>query len=204
MANLRLTSRDMAVAGIAMIAIALVIGIASLLTPRPTIVIPAISGAQIIGVKVSHDETRLHEDQSDPLTFNVVEFESGGDFFDESQPDRLIVPITGCYLVQAQITVLGSDYNLEGVPGGGNPESPDFIIEIKKNGDPDEFVASDFLSDENPRLALLNHTGSLECFTEGEFIQVFVTGNRVIESNWPDSNGSLSPVLYMVYVGALP
>jgi hypothetical protein len=204
MAHLRLTPRDLAVAGVAMIGLAIAISAATLLSPKPTIIVPAIGGAQIIGVKVSHDETRLHTDQSDPLTFNVVEFESGGDFFDESRPDRLTVPVTGCYLVQAQITVLGSDYNLEGVPGGGNPESPDFIIEIKKNGDPDEFVASDFLSDENPRLALLNHTGSLECFVRGEYIQVFVTGDRVIESNWPDSDGSVSPVLYMVYVGALP
>jgi hypothetical protein len=193
----------MVVAGAAMIGLAIAISAATLLTAKPTIV-PTIGGGPIIGVKVSHDETRLHTDQADPLTFNVVEFESGGDFFDESRPDRLTVPVTGCYLVQAQITVLGSDYNLEGVPGGGNPESPDFIIEIKKNGNPDEFVAADFLSDENPRLALLNHTGSVECFVQGEFIQLFVTGDRVIESNWPDSNGSVSPVLYMVYVGALP
>lgn len=203
MADLRPTPRDMVVAGVAMIGLAIAISAATLLTAKPTIV-PTIGGGPIIGVKVSHDETRLHTDQADPLTFNVVEFESGGDFFDESRPDRLTVPVTGCYLVQAQITVLGSDYNLEGVPGGGNPESPDFIIEIKKNGNPDEFVAADFLSDENPRLALLNHTGSVECFVQGEFIQLFVTGDRVIESNWPDSNGSVSPVLYMVYVGALP
>lgn len=157
----------------------------------------------IIGVKVSYDASRLHSDHADALTFNVVEFESGGNFFDEAHPDRLTVPVTGCYLVQAQITVLGSDYNLEGRPGGGNPESRDFIIEIKKNGDPTDFVAADYLSDENPRLALLNHTGSVECFTRGDYIQVFVTGDRVIESNWPDTNGSVSPVLYMIYVGSL-
>jgi hypothetical protein len=104
--------------------------------------------------------------------------------------------------VQAQITVLGSDYNLEGVPGGGNPASPDFIIEIKKNGDPDDFVAADYLSDESPGLALLNHTASVECFERGDYVQVFVTGNRVIESNWPDSDGSVSPVLLMIYLGS--
>ncbi|CAN5847634.1 hypothetical protein BH20CHL8_BH20CHL8_09150 [soil metagenome] len=30
-----------------------------------------------------------------------------------------------------------------------------------------------------------------------------MTGNRVIESNWPDTDGSVSPVLYMIYVGSL-
>lgn len=158
----------------------------------------------LIGVKVSYDTTFLHTDASEPLTFNVVEFESGGEFFDADRPDRLTVPVDGCYLVQAQITVLGSDYNLEGVPGGGNPASPDFIIEIKKNGDPTDFVASDYLSNESHGLALLNHTGSVECFEQGEYIQLFVTGNRVIESNWPDTDGSVSPVLYMIYVGSLP
>ena len=185
--------RETVAIGIALVGLSLAIAAAAM--PPPD---------RIIGAKVSNDETRLHRDQSDPLTFNVVDFESGGKFFDDAHPDRLTVAISGCYMVQAQITVLGSDYNLEGVPGGVNPESPDFIIEIKKNGDPDEFVASDFLSDENPRLALLNHTGTLECFQRGEYIQVFVTGDRVIESNWPDSGGSVSPVLYMVYVGSLP
>ena len=158
--------------------------------------------AGVVGAKVSYDETRLHTDRSEPLTFNVVDFEAGGDFFDESRPDRLTAPVAGCYLIQAQVTVLGSDYNLAGTPEGGNPESPDFIIEIKKNGDPEDFVAADFLSSENPRLALLNHTGSVECLDAGDYVQVFVTENRVIESNWPDTGGSVSPVLYMVYVGA--
>jgi len=157
----------------------------------------------LIGVKVSYTTTFLHTDASEPLTFNVVEFESGGEFFDEDRPDRLTVPVDGCYLVQAQITVLGSDYNLEGVPGGGNPASAEFIIEIKKNGDPSDFVAADSLSNESPGLALLNHTGSVECFERGEYVQLFVTGNRVIESNWPDMDGSVSPVLYMIYVGSL-
>ena len=204
MADLRPTPRDMVVAGFAMLALGLAIGVATVLTSEPASVVPSMGNGHITGVKVSHDETLLHTDHSDPLTFNVVEFESGGDFFDMGEPDRLTVAVAGCYLVQAQITVLGSDYNLEGVPGGGNPESPDFIIEIKRNGDPEDFVAADFLSDENPRLALLNPTGTLECFQRGDYIQVFVTGDRVIESNWPDSEGSVSPVLWMVYVGSLP
>lgn len=204
MAALRPTPRDMVVAGFAMLGLAIAISVATVLTPKPTVVVPSSANGPIIGAKVSYDESRLHTDQSEPVTFNVVEFESGGNFFDEAHPDRLTVAVSGCYLVQAQITVLGSDYNLEGTPEGGNPESPDFIIEIKKNGDPDEFVAVDFLSDENPRLALLNHTGSVECFVQGEYIQLFVTADRVIESNWPDSDGSVSPVLYMVYVGSLP
>jgi len=156
-----------------------------------------------IGVKISHDANRLHTEYSEPVTFNVVEFESGADFFDENQPDRLTVPMTGCYHVQAQITVLGSGYNLSGLEFTGNPPSRDYIIEIKKNGDPTDWVAADYLSDENPRSALLNHTGSVECFEEGDYIQLFVTGNRVIESNWPGTRGSVSPVLYMVYIGSL-
>ena len=156
-----------------------------------------------IGVKVSHDTNRLHTEYSEAVTFNVVEFESGANFFDENQPDRLTVPMTGCYHVQAQVTVLGSGYDLRGFEFMGNPPSPDYSIEIKKNGDPTDFVAADYLTDENPESALLNHTGSVECFQQGDYIQLFVTGNRVIESNWPGTRGSVSPVLYMVYIGSL-
>ncbi|MEP7082930.1 MAG: hypothetical protein ABI841_08170 [Chloroflexota bacterium] len=196
MADLKPTPRETMVAGVVLVGLAVAIAaVAAVALLRPN---------GIIGAKVSYDESRLHTDRSEPLTFNVVEFESGGDFFNEDRPDRLTVAVTGCYFVQAQITVLGSDYNLAGTPEGGNPESPDFIIEIRKNGDPDEFVAADYLSDEDGHQALLNHTGSVECFQRGEYIQLFVTGNRVIESNWPDSDGSVSPVLYMVYVGSLP
>ena len=159
---------------------------------------------KIIGVKVSYDENRYHPDGSAPVTFNVVEFESGGNFYDENQPDRLTVAVPGCYQVQAQITVLGNGYDIFGELGPrGNPPSPEFIIEIKKNGNPQDYVAADYLSNENPEQALLNHTGSVECFVAGEYIQLFVTGNRVIESNWPGSRGSISPVLYMVWVGSL-
>jgi hypothetical protein len=159
---------------------------------------------KVIGVKVSYDENRYHADQSDPVEFNVVEFESGGNFFDENQPDRLTVAVPGCYQVQAQVTVLGNGYDIFGEFGaGGNPPSPEFIIAVTKNGEPHDYVAADYLSNENPTQALLNHTGSIECFEAGEYIQLFVTGNRVIESNWPGTRGSLSPVLYMVFVGSL-
>lgn len=158
----------------------------------------------IVGAKVSYDTNRLHTDESEPLTFNVVHFESGGDFFDENQPDRLTVPRTGCYHVQAQVTVLGSGYDESGRQGIGNPPSRDFVIAIKRNGNPTDFVAADYLSNELRISAQLNHTGTVQCFEEGDYVQLFVTGNRFIESNWPATGGSVSPVLYMVYVGSLP
>jgi hypothetical protein len=193
---MRITPVQALAAGVAVVAVSVAVTASALTAAGIQRVEP------MIGVKVSHDTTRLHTDRDDPITFNTVEFESGGEFFDRDRPDRLTVAVAGCYFVQAQITVLGSDYNLEGVPGGGNPASPDFIIEIKKNGDPDDFVAADYLSDESPGLALLNHTGSVECFDRGDYVQVFVTGDRVIESNWPDSDGSVSPVLLMIYLGS--
>lgn len=159
---------------------------------------------EIVGAKVSYDSNRLHTDESEPLTFNVVHFESGGDFFDPDQPDRLTVPRTGCYHVQAQVTVLGSGYDENGRQGRGNPPSRDFVIAIKRNGNPTDYVAADYLSNELRISAQLNHTGTVQCFAEGDFVQLFVTGNRFVESNWPATGGSVSPVLYMVYVGSAP
>ncbi len=183
-----------------MLSVALVLFALSLAFTTATLLVED----NIIGAKVSYDANRLHTDESEPLTFNVVHFESGGDFFDPDHPDRLTVPLAGCYHVQAQVTVLGSAYDENGLPGRGNPPSRDFIIAIKRNGNPFDFVAADYLSNELRISAQLNHTGTVQCFEAGDYVQLFVTGNRLIESNWPATGGSVSPVLYMVYVGSLP
>lgn len=160
----------------------------------------------VIGAKVSHSASRLST--SAPITFDTVDFD-GGAFFNKAKPDRLTVSVAGCYYVEAQITILGWGYGrngrmIRGDPGSGNPESPNFIMEIKRNGDPTDYVAADNRTDENPGEAQLGHTSTVECFEVGDYIQLFVTPNRMVESNWPKAGGSLSPVMLMVLLGTEP
>jgi hypothetical protein len=160
----------------------------------------------VIGAKVSQSSSRVSGDR--PIRFDTVDFDGGG-FFDQSKPDRLTVSVAGCYFVEAQITILGWGYDrngrmIKGDPGTGNPESPNFIMEIKRNGNASDYVAADNRTDENAGEAQLGHTATVECFEVGEYIQLFVTPNRLVESNWPRTGGSLSPVLLMVMLGTKP
>lgn len=163
----------------------------------------AAPGDPIIGAKISRSYTARNHHLHVPLSFDVQRWEQGGDFYNPAQPDRLTIPLAGCYFVEAQITVLGSNYNASGQWGSGNPPSPDWIIEIKRNGNPQAYVAASRLTNENPGVAQLNSAQTVECFAAGDYIQVFVTGNREIESNWPGTGGSISPVLLVTYLGSL-
>lgn len=155
-----------------------------------------------VGAKVSYSLNVLHEDAEEPLIFDTIDFETGGDFFQEGTPDRLVVAQTGCYLVEAQITILGSMYGPDSLPtvgGNRNPSATNFLISITRNGDPHDLVAATRLTNQNPQVAHLNDATSVECFEQGDYIQLFVApDNRLIESNWPDSGGNLSPVLFLV------
>jgi hypothetical protein len=162
--------------------------------------------APLTGAKVAYSKNRISSDQ--PIVFDTVEFDTSG-FFDASQPDRLTVPVAGCYFVEAQVTILGWGYARSGLPTDsdpsyGNPPSPNFAIEIKRNGDPHDYVAAENRTNEDTGTAQIGHAMSVECFEAGDYIQLFVTGNRLVESNWPGTDGSLSPVLLMVLVGAAP
>ena len=160
----------------------------------------------LIGAKVSHSASRISTNAA--VTFDTVDFDGGG-FFSPSKPDRLTVSVAGCYYVEAQVTILGWGYGrtgrmIRGDPGSGNPESPNFIMEIKRNGSATDYVAADNRTDENAGEAQLGHTATVECFEVGDYIQLFVTPNRMVESNWPKTGGSLSPVLLMVLLGTKP
>lgn len=162
-------------------------------------------GQPFIGAKISRSTSFLNHSLAVPLSFDVQRFDQGGNFYNPTQPDRVTIAVAGCYFVEAQITVLGSAYNLSGQWAGtpSNPASPDWLIEIRRNGLSTGYVAASRLTDENPGVAQLNSASTVECFAVGEFVQVFVTGNRVVESNWPNSGGSISPVLLVVYLGSL-
>jgi hypothetical protein len=157
--------------------------------------------APIIGAKVSYTTNRLSTNE--PITFDTVDFDGGG-FFNPAQPDRLTVAVAGCYFVEAQVTILGWGYGSGGRMTRGNPASPAFSIEIKRNGDASDYVAADNRTNEDPGVAQLGHTATVECFAVGDYIQLFVTANRLVESNWPQTGGSLSPVLLMVLLGTEP
>jgi hypothetical protein len=157
--------------------------------------------APVIGAKVSYTTNRLSTNE--PITFDTVDFDGGG-FFNPAQPDRLTVAVAGCYFVEAQVTILGWGYGDDGRMTRGNPASPEFSIEIKRNGNAGDYVAADNRTDENAGVAQLGHTATVECFDAGDYVQLFVTANRLVESNWPDTGGSLSPVLLMVLLGTKP
>jgi hypothetical protein len=155
----------------------------------------------IVGAKVSHSTSRLSTDA--PITFDTVDFDGGG-FFSPATPDRLTVTMAGCYFVEAQITILGWGYGRGGRMTRGNPASPDFLMEIKRNGDPIDYVAADNRTGEDAGAAQLGHTATVACFDVGDYIQLFVTPDRLVESNWPGSDEHISPVLLMVRLGAEP
>jgi hypothetical protein len=152
----------------------------------------------LIGAKVSRSANSLST--SAAVSFDQVWFESGGDFWNPAQPDRLTVQVAGCYLVQGQITVLGYGYNANSQPLGGNPPAPNYGIFVMANGI--EYVAADNLTDELGRWAQLNHTGTVACFEVGDYLQLFVTPGLLVESNWPGI-GNLSPVLFIVLLGTV-
>jgi hypothetical protein len=170
----------------------------------------------VVGAKVSYSRNALSGDEA--LTFDHVHFERGGDLFDLDQPDRLTAPVAGCYEVGAQVTILGDAYDSEGlavetadpdsrvdrVSGreDANPPNPHWWMLIRRNGDDDDYLAA---ARENPAErhgVAFGEAHTVACLSAGDYIQLFVTPNRMVESNWPGTGGSISPVLYMVLIAA--
>lgn len=194
-------NRDRLITIVALIALAVVVlaGTEGLLQRSP---VSGVGGpTPVIGAKVSYSKNRLSS--ALPITFDSVDFDGGG-FFDPARPDRLTVAVAGCYFVEAQVTILGWGYGAGGRMTRGNPASPSFSMEVRRNGEKDDYVAADNRTNEDPGVAQLGHTATVECFEVGDYIQLFVTPNRLVESNWPNTDGSLSPVLVMVLVGTRP
>lgn len=207
-------------------------GPAPKLTPGVTLVI-AVAGLAIlallasallpfdgvVGAKVSYSENRLSDE--DAISFDHVHFELGGDLFDPGEPDRLMAPVTGCYEVGAQVTILGDAYDAEGQPvetdgprgrddraspeadrDDANPPNPSWWMLLRRNGDDDDYLAA---ARENPAErhgVAFGEAHTVACLDAGDYVQLFVTPNRMVESNWPGTGGSISPVLYMVLIAA--
>lgn len=164
---------------------------------------PAPAPGELVGAKVSFSRNALSDE--DALSFDHIQFERGGDLFDRSRPDRLTAPIDGCYEVGAQVTILGDGYtaqSLEAEEGErANPANPHWWLFIRRNGDPDDYLAA---ARENPAErhgVAFGEAQTIACLAAGDYVQLFVTPNRLVESNWPGTGGSISPVLYMVLVG---
>jgi hypothetical protein len=185
---------------IAVAALALLALVASALLPFDS----------VVGAKVSYSENRLSDD--DAISFDHVQFEHGGDLYDPDEPDRLTAPVTGCYEVGAQVTILGDAYDAEGKavetdgrgadPDDANPPNPHWWMLVRRNGDEDDYLAA---ARENPAErhgVAFGEAHTVACLDAGDYIQLFLTPNRMVESNWPDTGGSISPVLYMVLIAA--
>jgi len=158
--------------------------------------------AEIVGAKVSLSENVLSDEEA--IVFDHVQFEHGGELFDSRKPDRLTAPVDGCYEIGAQVTILGDAYGPDSEPavdGEKNPPNPNWWMLIRRNGVPDDYLAA---ARENPAErhgVAFDETHTVACLEAGDYIQLFVTPNRLIESNWPGSGGSISPVLYLILIG---
>ncbi|MGH3118953.1 MAG: hypothetical protein ACRDQ2_17940, partial [Gaiellales bacterium] len=119
-------------------------------------------------------------------------------------PDRLTAPVDGCYELGAQVTILGDAYGPDSEPAtdeSQNPANPNWWMLIRRNGDPDDYLAA---ARENPAErhgVAFEETHTVACLEAGDYIQLFVTPDRLVESNWPGTGGSISPVLYLILVG---
>lgn len=137
-----------------------------------------------IGAKISASENQLSTDE--PLAFDRAKFDTS-DLWNPDKPTRLTVSDDGFYRITTQLTILGSGYE-------GSPPSPNVGLEVIRNGDPTDFVCVDRLTNQDPTVALHLSCETTDWFLEADYVEVKVTPNRTVESNWP-GRGNVSPLL---------
>lgn len=150
----------------------------------------AVQAGGFVGAKISASQNQLTTE--DPLTFDHAKFDTA-DLWDPDEPTQLTVPSDGFYRVTAQMTVLGSGYE-------GSPPAPDVGLEVIRNADPTDFVCVDRLTRQDPTVALHVSCETTDWFLAGDFVEVYVTPDRTVESNWP-GRGTVSPILIIERVG---
>ena len=123
-----------------------------------------------------------------PLVFDTARWDSGG-WWDPAEPTRLTFPADGICRVDVHLTVLGTLY--DGAP------ADDVLVTIRRDGDPNAFVAGVRHSAQDPAVAGMVNAGTTDWFEAGEYLEVYVTPGLTIESNWP-GRANVSPVLLAV------
>lgn len=143
-----------------------------------------------VGAQIGHSENQVSIEE--PIVFDTVHYDVGG-FHDPSQPTRLTIPMDGFYRVSALVTVLGAGYE-------GSSLATEVLVRIVRNGDPTDIVAGDSNTDEQPLGAQLIDAAGTGWFLAGDYVEVLITPNRTVESNWP-GRGTVSPVLSIELLG---
>ena len=129
--------------------------------------------------------------------------------WNSADPTVIKIPLSGVWLVGADITALGLNY----ISVGG-VTSERVIIEIVKNWCGNELICPHLYADiagtrfeyQNPYAANLNSMSSPVYLEEGDELELLLTGKTstlLIESN-PNGSGTISPHFYAIYLGALP
>ncbi len=141
-----------------------------------------------IGAKIGADHNQITTEK--PVLFDHAKWDTAG-FWDASKPRRMTLPRDGFYDVSAMVTVLGSGYK-------GSPASPWWIMTVIRNGDEHDYVCSETRTNENVRNAQLASCSTTDWFVAGDYLQLSVTPDRTVESNWPGRN-NVSPILSAVW-----
>lgn len=135
-----------------------------------------------VGARITASANQVSTDG--PLTFDTTRWDSG--MWDPAYPTRLTFHEDGICEVRAQLTILGTLYN--GAP------AEDIVLTVRRDGDPNAFVAFARLTGQDPSVATGINAGTTDWFEAGEYVEVFVTPGLTVEANWP-GRSNVSPVL---------
>jgi hypothetical protein len=161
-------------------------------------------GEPFVGVKVSANANQ-RSGADGVIEFDHTDFEQGGEFWEAG--GAVLIPYAGCYSITAQVTVLGNGYfpdsSWSGGAPGSNPSAPNWMIGVTRNGNPLDLLASTSVTNADGGLAQLSDASTVTCLNAGDFIELRVTPDLLVESNWPDTTGSISPNLSLIYEGSI-
>lgn len=167
----------------------------------------AVTPDTFYGVQISRSSNYLNPNNS-AFPFNYKKFGLDS-MWNMSDPTKITIPLTGVWLVGADITALGLNY-----ASIGGVDSSRQILEIVKNWCGNEATCPHLHNDiiferfevQNQYGANGNSTSSVVYLQAGDYLQLLTGGKfgtLLIESN-PNNTGTLSPHFYAYYMGALP
>ena len=139
------------------------------------------------GARIGASRNQLSTDE--PLVFDRSVWDTAS-MWSPERPSQLTIPDNGFYSVTAQVTVLGSGYP-------ESPSSPNVEVRVHRNSDLTDLVCVDRLTQQEPTVALHVSCATSDWFLADDFLEVYVTPNRTVESNWP-GRGNVSPLLIVV------
>ncbi len=171
---------------------------AAIISPMPA---EANLGETFYGVEISRSENAFST-LNVAFPFDTLRFGLSS-MWDSAQPTRINIPLSGLWLVGADITTLGTYY--------GGTENYGVILEIVKNWCGVETTCPHLYADiigerygnGSGAFAQMNSTSSIVELQAGDYLELIISGVLLVESN-PGDSGTLSPHFYAYYLGAQP